>query len=86
MSLQSYYDAFKSGYWARSDAKVCPCRGCGWVLSDVDTWHKCPIHYAGQQDPEWADYDAADYDAADTEPAPPPPPAVAASDEDDLPF
>jgi len=86
MSLQSYYDAFKSGYWARSDAEVCPCRGCGWALSEVDTWHKCPIHYAGQPDPEWADCGMDDdCDVADTEPAPPPEP-VADPDEDDIPF
>ena len=50
--LQSYYDAFKTGAWAHADASKCPCGGSGWALSDVDTWHECPVHYHGQAHPE----------------------------------
>ena len=49
--LQSYYDAFKTGAWADPDPKKCLCRGFGWALSDVDTWHECPIH-KGHRHPE----------------------------------
>ena len=48
--LQQYYDHFKTGYWAT--IKNCACRGTGWHLSDVDTWHKCPIHFTNQPHPE----------------------------------
>lgn len=60
---QAYYDAFRTGYWAHSDAASCPCRGMGWALSEVDTWHECPVHYKGQRHPE--DYEP---DEADDEP------------------
>ncbi len=26
----------------------------GWILSDYDTWHHCPLHYNGQEHPEVA--------------------------------
>jgi len=50
--LQQYYDAFSQGHWAKEDAKDCPCGGGGWVLSDVDTFHKCRFHYKNQTHPE----------------------------------
>jgi len=50
--LQAYYDAFRQGYWADPDPEACLCRGRGWALSDVDTWHECPIHYKGQLHPD----------------------------------
>jgi len=86
MSLQAYYDDFRSAPWAHEDPSLCGCRGSGWALSDVDTWHECPIHYRkGQGHPE-DDYPEdeveplaaldrvlADSDVlADTEPSPPP--------------
>lgn len=36
-----------SGCWAEVDPDDCPCHGRGWMLSDFDTWHKCPIHSHG---------------------------------------
>jgi len=57
MSLQQYYEAFRSGYWADEDPKKCECGGSGWALSDVDTWHACPIHYDGSQ-PHPEDWEA----------------------------
>ena len=51
-SLQHIYDQFCTGLWAEHDEATCPCRGSGWALSDVDTLHKCGIHYAGQRHPE----------------------------------
>ncbi len=50
--LQQYYDDFCSGYWADEDPNRCRCGGGGWALSEVDTWHECPIHYKGQIHPE----------------------------------
>jgi hypothetical protein len=50
--LQAYYDGFRQGWWADPDPDRCLCHGSGWALSDVDTWHQCPIHYKGQLDPE----------------------------------
>lgn len=53
--LQSYYDTFRCGYWACENENDCPCHGSGWALSDVDTWHECPIHFHGQMHPEAID-------------------------------
>lgn len=44
MSLQAYFNEFSQGYWADPDPKQCGCRGTGYALSDLDTWHKCPYH------------------------------------------
>lgn len=50
--FQQYYDGFCQGRWARESTSECPCGGSGWALSEVDTWHKCPCHWAGQPHPE----------------------------------
>lgn len=50
--LSAYYEDFKTGYWRDSDPEVCPCKGHGWALSQVDTWHQCPTHFKGQRYPE----------------------------------
>lgn len=34
------------------DVTRCKCRGNGWALSELDTWHKCRYHYKGQPHPE----------------------------------
>jgi hypothetical protein len=52
MSLQDIYTEMESGLWAVPEEGLCPCHGGGWVLSDLDTWHKCPIHFHGQRHPE----------------------------------
>jgi len=53
MSLQAYYQDFCRGFWADPDARECACRGSGYALSDVDTWHKCRYHHvSGQPHPE----------------------------------
>ena len=52
MSLQDEFRAMESGHWAEADAADCPCRGRGWLLSDLDTWHRCPIHGKGKPHPE----------------------------------
>jgi hypothetical protein len=57
MSLQHYYDSVCRGDWANVNPSLCGCRGRGWFLSDLDTYHECPIHYIGQahpEGPEWA--------------------------------
>lgn len=51
--LQTYYRNFCTGYWADPDADKCRCKGHGYALSEVDTWHACPYHHkAGQKHPE----------------------------------
>jgi len=61
MSLQSYYNEFAANF-ADPDEKVCACRGSGWALSDLDTWHKCPYHCkANTPHPE---DDCGDYEAS----------------------
>jgi hypothetical protein len=49
---QQYYEAFSVGYWSDPDPAHCGCRGGGWALSEVDTWHRCPQHGAGVPHPE----------------------------------
>ena len=49
---EQYYEDCRAGMFADADAAQCGCGGCGWFLSQVDTWHKCPAHYTGQPHPE----------------------------------
>jgi hypothetical protein len=51
MSLQDEYNFCQSGQWAELNPSKCPCRS-GWMLSDLDTWHRCPMHGAGVPHPE----------------------------------
>jgi hypothetical protein len=48
------------GGWAERNPSTCPCRN-GWLASDWDTWHRCPIHGKGVPHPEDED---ATYDYA----------------------
>ena len=49
MSLQQVYEeACCTSTWSDPDPALCGCHGCGWFLSDVDTWHLCPRHNDGQ--------------------------------------
>lgn len=41
-----------SGVWAELNLQACPCRGRGWLHSDFDTYHRCPVHGAGVPHPE----------------------------------
>lgn len=51
--LQDYIQSVQSGQWARIDPRTCPCKGQGWMLSDLDTWHRCPVHsFEGMAHPE----------------------------------
>ena len=86
--LQQYYEAFCTGYWSSPDASECACRGSGWALSDVDTWHHCPEHYTGQRNPE-DDFEGAEGEAPASAPAPAAPVAPVAflpASDDDIPF
>ncbi len=54
-----------SGHWAETNPAACPCRGSGWLLSDWDTHHKCPLHFQGQPHSEDDGGEDFDYEAAD---------------------
>ncbi len=59
--LQAYYNNFAcANVWADPDPERCGCRGSGWWLSDLDTFHKCPCHYNGQRHPEDYPYEDTD--------------------------
>lgn len=45
------YRELESGVWAQANPAKCPCRG-GWLLSDYDTWHRCPLHGKGVPHPD----------------------------------
>ena len=49
-----YYNNFASvpSRWSHTDPDRCGCRGGGWFLSEVDTWHQCPAHGLGVPHPE----------------------------------
>ena len=51
-SEQNYFNEMQSGAWAERNPSKCPCKGNGWVLSDLDTWHQCQMHGAGVPCPE----------------------------------
>jgi hypothetical protein len=53
-----YYEAVQSGSFSDPDPKACGCRGSGWFLSELDTWHACPEHNDGQPCP---DYDEPEF-------------------------
>jgi len=43
--LQHIYEACcMTSLWADESPEICGCRGRGWMLSDLDTWHKCCVH------------------------------------------
>lgn len=51
---QYYHEvACNSSTWAHTDPSLCGCRGGGWWCSEVDTWHKCPIHKPNACHPEY---------------------------------
>lgn len=56
MSLQDEYNFCQSGQWAETNPSKCPCRNLGWMLSDLDTWHCCPIHGNGVPEPHDDDH------------------------------
>ena len=49
--MTDIYRQLESGAWADPDYFVCPCRG-GWLLSDFDSFHRCPFHAEGDRHPE----------------------------------
>lgn len=51
--------AFAQQGWD-SNPDLCKCNGGGWVLSNLDQWHRCPIHGAGLPHPEDEVLDAAE--------------------------
>lgn len=42
----------ESGLWAHINPDACPCKGHGWLLSALDTWHQCPLHGHNVPHPE----------------------------------
>ncbi len=52
MGLQAYYDGILTNTWQDRNPEECGCGGHGWFLSDLDTVHKCNLHYDGQPHPE----------------------------------
>jgi len=84
MSLQQYYDVFRQCLWAHPDPARCRCHGGGWALSEVDTWHECPIHFTGQPHPE--DYCDAPKDPIWLDPDPAPAPIISCEGDPDIPF
>lgn len=86
--LQHYYQNFCANYWAHPDAEICRCKGRGWVLSEVDTWHECPYH-KGQPHPEDEGRECDPCDvipAPEVEPAPSAPTPEDLFGDDDIPF
>lgn len=51
-SMELEYRYMESGRWSEMNPSRCPCGGKGYVLSDLDTWHKCSVHGEGVLDME----------------------------------
>ena len=51
-SMEHEYRELCSGRWAEMNPSKCPCRGRGFLISDLDTCHRCPIHGEGATHPE----------------------------------
>ena len=49
--MTDMFRQLESGAWADPDYFECPCRG-GWLLSDFDSFHRCPFHAEGDRHPE----------------------------------
>lgn len=49
---QMHTQAIEAGWSSTEDPETCGCHGGGWILSQLDTFHKCPIHFADQRHPE----------------------------------
>ena len=47
-----YLQAFRAGPGRGLAAEDCACNGCGWLLSQLDTFEQCPDHFEGQAHPE----------------------------------
>lgn len=64
---ETYYrEVACNSTWADPDEARCGCRGSGWWLSELDTWHECPVHHRkGQPGPDDtdADWEAEEADA-----------------------
>lgn len=52
--LEQMYRELESGVWACDNPALCLCNGQGWFLSDLDTYHRCPVHGVGVPHPESA--------------------------------
>lgn len=87
---EQYYEACERGMFSDPDKQYCGCKGAGWFLSQVDTWHKCPEHYDGSPDPEsQQDYDddgSAAVEIAPVSVEPPAPPLETTEIDDEIPF
>lgn len=90
-----YYQevACNSSTWSHEDAARCGCRGRGWWLSEVDTWHCCPCHGKGVPHPEsYTESEEAEMAAAPSIEEPRPARSMGLNafcpreDENDLPF
>lgn len=45
------FNELESGRWANPNPSRCECRD-GWLLSDYDTFHRCPYHGQGVPHPD----------------------------------
>ena len=83
-----YYQDCNRGSFARANASECGCRGHGWFLSQVDTWHQCPAHWTPEcRHPEDDRQDEADGEPeGEREPVPETWPVSTRDADDGLPF
>lgn len=51
------YRELESGVWALANPAKCPCHN-GWLHSDYDSYHRCPLHGSGVPHPD--DLDTGD--------------------------
>jgi hypothetical protein len=70
---QMHIGAIRAGWSSTEDPETCACHGSGWILSQLDTFEECRIHYTGQTHPENVCCDC-EQRRCDCEPSPVPAP------------
>jgi hypothetical protein len=80
---QMHTGAIEAGWSSTEDPETCACHGGGWILSQLDTFHQCPVHFAGQRHPE--DYEDEGEDAPMGSEPPCAEPVALVEDHDDYP-
>ena len=91
---QRHCAAIRSGWDSDEDPKNCACHGGGWILSNYDTWEKCPLHEgrhpediaAEQDEAAWREENPEEAAAWDLVCAEEARTEAEESDDEDLPF
>ena len=61
MSLNQYYESFRMSVF---QGYLCRGENCsGWILSELDTWHRCPCGQGAKGHPEYPEQEEGEVEA-----------------------